>query len=299
MTLGAGGDVVVRQTPAQPTNAANRTADAKSLDRSPSIAEVSTPSLLLSVRFIVPCLGLAALLVLWTLLSWSGAVNELLLPSPLAVLKAGTEEAANGVLVDNILISVKRVLTGYSLAVAIGVGLGLFVGWNDTFYKALNPAIEALRPIPPIAWVPLAILWFGLTDRAAYYIVFIGPVFPIFVTTAAAVRATGRHYVNAAQCLGANDWALLTQIIFPGALPEIVTALRVGIAVAWTCVVAAELVAAQSGLGYQMWQSRELFKSADVIFGMAMIGALGFASNYLIILIERRVLRWHRGTVAR
>src|SRR5262249_44394680 len=115
MTLGAGGDVVVvRQTPAQPTNAANRTGDAKSLGRSPSIAEVSTPSLLLlrsSVRFIVPCLGLAALLVLWALLSWSGAVNELLLPSPLAVLKAGTEEAANGVLVDNILISVKRVLT--------------------------------------------------------------------------------------------------------------------------------------------------------------------------------------------
>jgi ABC-type nitrate/sulfonate/bicarbonate transport system permease component len=250
-------------------------------------------------RILLPWLGLGGLLAFWALLSASGAINELLLPSPLAVITAGIDEFASGVLIPNILISVKRVLTGYALAVAIGVGLGLFVGWNDRLYRALNPVIEALRPIPPIAWVPLAILWFGLTDRAAYYIVFIGPVFPIFVTTAAAVRATGRHYVNAAQCLGADEWALLTRIILPGAMPEIFTALRVGIAMAWTCVVAAELVAAQSGLGYQMWQSRELFKSADVIFGMAMIGFLGFGSNFIVILIERRVLRWHRGAAAR
>ena len=226
-------------------------------------------------------------------------VNELLLPSPLAVIKAGIEEASRGVLQANVLASLRRVMAGYALAVALGVGLGLFVAWNDRLYKAFNPVIEALRPIPPIAWVPLAILWFGLTDRAAYYIVFIGPVFPIFVTTAAAVRATGRHYVNAAECLGATQWALLTEIILPGAMPAIFTSLRVGIAVAWTCVVAAELVAAQSGLGYQMWQSRELFKSAHVIFGMVMIGALGFASNYAVLFVERRVLRWHHGAVAR
>ena len=248
---------------------------------------------------VLPWIGLAALLGIWSIVSWSGVVNELLLPPPLSVVKAGIDEATSGVLVTNVVASLKRVMAGYALAVALGVGLGLFVGWNDKAYRALNPAIEALRPIPPIAWVPLAILWFGLTDKAAYYIVFIGPVFPIFVTTAAAVRATGRHYVNAAECLGASQWALLTEIILPGAMPEIFTALRVGIAVAWTCVVAAELVAAQSGLGYQMWQSRELFKSADVIFGMLMIGALGFASNYLVLLIERRTLRWHRGTVAR
>jgi len=250
-------------------------------------------------RALLPSIGLVAILAIWTALASSGAVNKLLLPSPLDVVRAAVEEVSNGVLVTNVVISVKRVLTGYALAVVVGVGLGLFVGWNETLYRALNPAIEALRPIPPIAWVPLAILWFGLTDRAAYYIVFIGPVFPIFVTTAAAVRATGRHYVNAAQCLGATEWALLTAVILPGAMPEIFTALRVGIAVAWTCVVAAELVAAQSGLGYQMWQSRELFRSADVIFGMIMIGALGFVSNYLVLLIERRVLSWHRGTVAR
>jgi ABC-type nitrate/sulfonate/bicarbonate transport system permease component len=91
----------------------------------------------------------------------------------------------------------------------------------------------------------------------------------------------------------------LTKIILPGAMPEIFTALRIGIAMAWTCVVAAELVAAQSGLGYQMWQSRELFRSADVIFGMVIIGALGFISNHLVLLVERRVLRWHRAVAAR
>jgi NitT/TauT family transport system permease protein len=250
-------------------------------------------------RIIVPWLGLFALLALWSGLSWSNAVNELLLPSPLAVMRAGIDEATTGVLLTNVTISFTRVLVGYVLAVIVGVGGGLIVGWNDLLYRAFNPLVESLRPIPPIAWVPLAILWFGLSDRAAYYIVFIGPVFPIFVSTASAVRSTGRHYVNAAQCLGATEVALMTQIILPGALPEIFTALRVGVAIAWTCVVAAELVAAQSGLGYQMWQSRELFRSADVIFGMLMIGALGLASNYAVRAIERHLLRWHRGMAAR
>jgi NitT/TauT family transport system permease protein/sulfonate transport system permease protein len=242
---------------------------------------------------------LIGILAIWSILSATKVVSELMLPSPLAVVKAGFEEGANGVLLPNVLVSLQRVLIGYALAVMVGVGLGLFVGWNELLYRIFNPVIEALRPIPPIAWVPLAVLWFGLTDKAGYYIVFIGPVFPIFVTTATAVRATGKHYVNAALCLGANDWALLTRIILPGAMPEIFTALRIGIAMAWTCVVAAELVAAQSGLGYQMWQSRELFRSADVIFGMVIIGTLGFASNYVVLLIERRVLRWHRAVAAR
>lgn len=124
-------------------------------------------------------------------------------------------------------------------------------------------------------------------------------MFPIFVATAAAVRATSKHYVNAARCLGATERALLVWVILPGALPEIFTALRIGIAMAWTDLVAAELVAAQSGLGYQMWLSRELFKSADVIFGMVTIGFLGFISNYGVLLLERRLLRWHRAVAAR
>lgn len=204
-----------------------------------------------------------------------------------------------GLLVPNILISLQRVLIGYLLAVIVGVSFGLIVGWNNTLYRMFNPVVEAIRPIPAIAWIPLAILWFGLTNKASYYIVFIGPVFPIFVTTAAAVRATGRHYVNAALCLGADEWAMLKSIILPGALPEIFTVLRVGIAIAWTDVVAAELVAAQSGLGYQMWQARELFQSSHVIFGMLMIGFLGFGSNYAVLFLEHRLLRWHRGTAAR
>lgn len=248
---------------------------------------------------LLPFIGLLAVISLWELLSATQLVNQLLLPSPLAVLKASIDQATNGILLPNILASLQRVLFGYALAVVVGVGLGLFVGWNRLLFTIFNPVIEALRPIPPIAWIPLAILWFGLTNDAAYYIVFIGPVFPIFVTTAAAVRATGKHYVNAALCLGATEWALLTSIILPGAMPEIFTALRVGIAVAWTCVVAAELVAAQSGLGYQMWLNRELFKSADVIFGMLIIGFLGFASNYAVLVVERRLLRWHHAVSAR
>lgn len=248
---------------------------------------------------LLPFAGLALLLAIWWSLSGTHMVSELMLPSPWAVIRAFAATVQNGTLLPNILISAQRVLIGYVLAVAVGVGLGLLVGWHPLLYRMFNPVVEALRPIPPIAWVPLAIMWFGLTDRAAYYIVFIGPVFPIFVTTSTAVRDTGKNYVNAALCLGSTNWALLTRIILPGAMPAIFTALRIGIAIAWTCVVAAELVAAQSGLGYQMWQSRELFRSADVIFYMICIGALGFASNYIVLSIERRAIRWHRAVAAR
>jgi len=248
---------------------------------------------------LLPVAGLASVIGVWWLLSATHVTNQLILPSPGAVLQAAYQEATSGILLPNILISLQRVLIGYALAVIVGVGLGLVVGWNNVLYAMFGTVVEAIRPIPAIAWIPLAILWFGLTNNAAYYIVFIGPVFPIFVTTAAAVRATGQHYVNAALCLGATETAMLRYIILPGALPEIFTVLRVGIALAWTDVVAAELVAAQSGLGYQMWQARELFQSSHVIFGMVMIGVLGFASNYAVLLVEHRVLRWHRATSAR
>lgn len=248
---------------------------------------------------LLPVAGLASVLGFWWLLSATHVTNQLILPSPASVAQAAYQEATSGVLVPNMLISLQRVLIGYFLAVVVGVGFGLIVGWNNVLYAMFGTVVEAIRPIPAIAWIPLAILWFGLTNNAAYYIVFIGPVFPIFVTTAAAVRATGKHYVNAALCLGATEAAMLRFIILPGALPEIFTVLRVGIALAWTDVVAAELVAAQSGLGYQMWQSRELFQSSHVIFGMIAIGILGFASNYVVLFIEHRVLRWHRATTAR
>lgn len=265
----------------------------------PSSTEGLESHSLLHFGWLLPAAGLASVIAIWWLLSATHVTNQLILPSPGSVLQAAIQEATSGVLVPNMLISLQRVLIGYLIAVVVGVGLGLVVGWNNVLYAMFGTVVEAIRPIPAIAWIPLAILWFGLTDKAAYYIVFIGPVFPIFVTTAAAVRATGRHYVNAALCLGATETAMLRYIILPGALPEIFTVLRVGIALAWTDVVAAELVAAQSGLGYQMWQARELFQSSHVIFGMLMIGALGFASNYLVLLIERRALRWHRTTTAR
>lgn len=243
--------------------------------------------------------GLGTVLFVWWLLSATHITNELILPPPQSVFQAGVQEATSGVLLPNVLISLQRVTIGYLLAVVVGVGLGMVIGWNNVLYKMFGPVIEAIRPIPAIAWIPLSILWFGLTNNAAYYIVFIGPVFPIFVTTTAAVRSTSRHYVNAALCLGAGEWAMLRWVIMPGALPEIFTVLRVAVAIAWTDVVAAELVAAQSGLGYQMWQARELFQSSHVIFGMLAIGLLGFASNYVVLFIEHRALRWHRAVSAR
>lgn len=243
-----------------------------------------------------PFIGLLAFIGLWEVISVTGLMSPLLLPPPQAVVEAGVAQAESGILWRNAAASLTRVAIGYALAVVVGVGAGLIAGWYRPVQSLVGPVIEALRPIPAIAWIPLAILWFGLTERASYYVVFIAPVFPIFVGTVAAVQATSNQYVNAALCLGAKGRSLLFNIVFPAALPNILTQLRIGVALAWTAVVAAELVAAQSGLGYQMQLARELFRTDHVIFGMVTIGALGAVSNLGMLFVERHLLNWRRGT---
>src|SRR5579872_525377 len=154
---------------------------------------------------LLPVAGLVSVVFVWWLLSATHITNQLILPSPQSVFQAGIQEASAGVLLPNMTISLQRVIIGYLLAVVVGVGLGAVIGWNNILYAMFGPVVEAVRPIPAIAWIPLSILWFGLTNKAAYYIVFIGPVFPIFITTAAAVRSTSQHYVNAALVLGAGE----------------------------------------------------------------------------------------------
>lgn len=240
-------------------------------------------------------LGIVFILLVWQGLSYVGYINPLMLPSPVAVFAAIAQGAVTGVLFVDLWASVLRVLIGFLVSCTSGILLGVITGYYRWFDRYLDPVVETLRPIPAIAWIPLSILWFGLTDYAAYYIVFYGSFFPVFVTTRSAIKTTGRQYVNAALTLGGTRWQLFWEILIPGALPQMLTGVRLGLGIAWTCVVASELVSAQSGIGYRMQLSRQLLLTEQVIAGMLTLGVLGFLTNAALMRLQRVLMPWGHG----
>lgn len=190
--------------------------------------------------------------------------------------------------------SLQRILTGFAIAIALAVPLGILMGANQSIYDFVNPSIQVLRPIPPIAWIPLAMLWFGLGDPPAYFLIFLGAFFPILINTIGGVRNVDSIYIRAAKNLGAKRIALFWRIILPAATPQILTGIRVGLGVAFICVIIAEMIAVQSGLGFRILEAREYSYTDKVIAGMFTIGLLGLALDYIITRLNGYLLRWHR-----
>jgi ABC-type nitrate/sulfonate/bicarbonate transport system permease component len=236
--------------------------------------------------------GAAAILLAWEACAGLDIINPFLLPPPSRLLSTFGEMIGNGLLLTHAAASLERVLVGFLIAAVVGMAAGVALGWWNTASELLQPIIEALRPIPPIAWTPLAILWFGIGNAPSYFLVFVGAVFPVFVNTFAAVRGLDRTQVNAALCLGAGSRLLLTDVVIPASLPIIFPGLRIALGVGWMCVVAAELIAAQSGLGYLIQQSRLLLQTQNVLAGMIAIGIIGFAMNAGMLWLERRLIPW-------
>ena len=236
--------------------------------------------------------GFVVFFGLWQMLASLGWINPVLLPSPLQLVAAAYELMVDGILWKHTLASLNRVVTGFLLAAVIGVAFGVALGWSEALSDFVRPLVESVRPIPPIAWTPIAILWFGVGDAPSYFLVFIGAVFPVFVSTFSAVRNIDRVQVNAALCLGAKPGLLIRDVLIPASLPVIFPGLRIALGVGWMCVVAAELIAAQSGLGYMIQQNRVLLQTQNVVTGMITIGVVGFAMSALMELAEKRLLPW-------
>lgn len=236
--------------------------------------------------------GFAVFLGAWQLLAHTEIVNPVLLPSPARLFSAAWELLQDGTLGRHVAASLQRVLAGFLLACLVGIVLGVLLGWFETLSDFVKPIFEALRPIPPIAWTPLAILWFGIGNAPSYFLVFIGAVFPVLVNTFAAVRNVERNQINAALCLGASPRLLILDVLVPASLPIIFPGLRIALGVGWMCVVAAELIAAQSGLGYMIQTSRVLLKTDNVMTGMIAIGVVGFVMNGMMTWLERRLIPW-------
>ena len=186
-----------------------------------------------------------------------------------------------------------RVGTGFALAVCIAVPLGLWMGWVRGAYNTLNPLFQMLRPISPIAWIPIAILWFGVGDASPIYLIFISSVFPMIVQTTVGVHTIDKRYLRAAENFGVSRATLFTQVVIPAVLPQVLVGMRIGLGVAWLVVVAAEMIALRSGLGYMIMDSRNAGNRYDlVIAGMIIIGVIGLSLDSTMRRLER--IRWVR-----
>jgi NitT/TauT family transport system permease protein len=233
-----------------------------------------------------PLLVVAVLLVAW----WLAIVlsGTRIFPAPWDVVRGTVTLARDGVLVHHVAASLMRVAIGYFGAVAIAIPLGIAMGWYAPIYRAFNPVVQMLRPISPIAWIPLAILWFGVGNASPIFLIFLSSFFPMVVGTIAGVHGVERQYIRAAENFGINGLRFLTQVVLPGAMAQIVTGMRIGLGVAWLVVVAAEMVAINSGLGYLIIDSRNAGNRYDlVVAAMVIIGVIGLMLDLVMRRIER------------
>lgn len=239
--------------------------------------------------------GLAVIVLLlaawWMIVK---ATRSVIFPTPWEVVTGIFELIRDGTLWRHIGASLGRVGSGFLLAVAVAVPIGLWMGWVRGVHDTLNPLFQILRPISPIAWIPIAILWFGVGNASPIYLIFISSVFPMIVQTVAGVHTIEKRYLRAAENFGVSRYTLFTQVVIPAVLPQIIVGMRIGLGVAWLVVVAAEMIALRSGLGYLIMDSRNAGNRYDlVIAGMIIIGLIGLMLDGLMRLLEGlKIVRW-------
>ena len=222
------------------------------------------------------------------------ATQSMIFPTPWGVVTGTLELLKDGTLWRHIGASLMRVGTGFGLAVCVAVPLGLWMGWVRGAYHTLNPVFQILRPISPIAWIPIAILWFGVGNASPIYLIFISSVFPMIVQTTAGVHTIERRYLRAAENFAVSRATLFKQVVIPAVLPQILVGMRIGLGVAWLVVVAAEMIALRSGLGYMIMDSRNAGNRYDlVVAGMIIIGVIGLSLDGLMRMLEKaKWVRW-------
>lgn len=244
---------------------------------------------------VLPLIPIGVFLAAWHLLTDNNVVAWLRfnrMPSPESVLQALLARVSSGSYYDDLLASLQRILLGFGLAAVVGIALGVLVGRSEVARMTLRPFIELVRPIPAIALVPLTILLFPSSEQGIVFITFFAAFFPVVVSTIHAMDSMPKVWEEAAQTMGAGRMSLLFHVIIPGALPGIFAGLSVAMGVAWICVVSAEMISGQFGIGYYTWQAYGLLDYAGVVVGMISIGALGLGTAWLVERVGRRVNRW-------
>ncbi len=232
------------------------------------------------------------LILIWELVSHFGDVKSYNMPAPEVILKDAWEKLQDGDLWKHISISFLRVLEGFLIAAVSALALGVLIGLNKYVERFTELVLQILKPIPPIAWIPLAILWFGIGESSKLYIIFYGAFFPILLNTVDGIHNVDKRYLELGQVYEVRKWRLVRKVILPGALPSILTGILVGLGNAWICVVAAEMIAATRGVGYMLSNGRSLSRADDVILAMLLIGIVGKVMDDILKLISGKIMKW-------
>ena len=243
-------------------------------------------------RFLWPLLAFVAALAIWqAAVNWT---ETRIFPTPIQVILGLRELALKGLLLSYVRDSLARVSAGYLTAVVLGIPVGLLLGWYPAAAEAFNPVIQMIRPISPLAWIPVAIIWCGVGSLTAVFLIFVASLFPIVVSTITGVRNVPSMFQNAGQNFGLAPVAVLWRVILPAALPQILIGLRIALGITWLVVVAAEMIAVDSGLGYLIIDARNAGKRYDlVVAGMLLIGLIGLCLDSGMRRLERlECIRW-------
>lgn len=234
------------------------------------------------------------LLFFWETLARLGLINIKVLSSPLEIFYGIYQLLISGNLLIDIMQSIKRVLIGVALGTIVAVLFSLILGLSKKAYEYLGFLLEIFRPIPPIAWIPIAILWFGIGDAPAYFLVSLGAFFPVFTNTTIAIKSIERKYIDIARSLGASNFMVFLKVIIPLLLPDFISGFRIGLGVGWIIVITAEMVGAQNGLGYMIQLNRIMLQTPNVLIGMIVIGIIGLLLSILMNVIENMIIPWKR-----
>ncbi|PSK86432.1 taurine transport system permease protein [Limimaricola soesokkakensis] len=236
------------------------------------------------------------LLFVWWAITALGLVKPLFVPSPQAIVAKFVDVWQNGFtntsFLEHVAVSTARVFGAFLLACAVGIPLGLAMGMSPVMRGLFDPPIEFYRPIPPLAYLPLMIIWFGIGETSKVLLIFLSVFAPVALGARAGVRSAAIEQIHAAYSFGASRWQVMRHVILPSALPEILTAMRVGVGFGWTTLVAAEMVAATKGLGYMVLSASQFLQTPTVIMGIIVIAAIAYAFDLLMRWIERKVIPW-------
>ena len=246
-------------------------------------------------KYLLTASGLLAVCIAWQISTTVLPIfDRRILPPPTTVAATLIDMLASGELLRDAQASFMRVAIGSTIAVVLGISIGIATGASAIVSRVITPIIDFIRPISPIAWIPLAILWFGLGNGPAYFVIFLAAFFPVITSAHKGVAGISIDHLRAADMCGFHGWQRVTRILLPAALPDVMVGVKVGIGIAWMAVIAAEFVAAQTGLGYLIEVSRQLFNTPKVLAGMVTVGVIGYFISVALDRAEQLITPWNR-----
>lgn len=233
------------------------------------------------------------MIALWQFSSAAGWLSSSVMPSPLEVLQAAAELWRNGSLLNDILVSVRRVLVGFAIGASTGLVLGFIVGLSALARSTIDRSLQMIRTIPHLALVPLMILWFGIGEEPRVLLVALGTLFPVYINTMSGIRNVDAKLVELGRSYGLGRFELIYSVILPGALQPILVGIRYALGVAWLTLVVGETIASRDGIGYLVQNARELLRIDIIVLAIFLYAIAGWLADLLTRLVERRLLRWH------